>query len=110
MRGAGVWLGTRQFRRIPRWGSSPPAGWAGIGLDRDDPVRSHLGGKRFDQPVDETGTVLVEERHETNLAFLGVPARECLHTCVMELPAKGLVFLLCSLHDLDVQLLPIVLH
>src|SRR5262245_20122867 len=82
----------------------------GILSDRHNPVVAYVEGQALAQSFDERGSVLVEERHEPDGSLLGMTVREGTCTRVKELTAQRLVAPFCSLDELAVKRLQILLH
>src|SRR5215470_8089401 len=79
-------------------------------LNRDNPVPTQFQGEFFVQSIDERWSVLVQQRHETDRAFLRLTTGERERARVDELAPQRLVPALCRLNHLAVQRLQVMLH
>src|SRR5262245_33624863 len=79
-------------------------------LYRHNPVSSGVRWQFCIQAIDQRRTVLVQEVHEADRAFLRFAAWEGLRPCVLKLAAQCFILALGGLDDLAMQLLQVVLH
>ena len=59
--------------------------------DRDDPMMAHIERQLVVQPIEEHEAVLIQERHESDRAFLGVAMRKGERARMGELAPQGVV-------------------